>query len=102
MNVEGEPRRLPAGIELAGYRIAEHLLAALDDTPGATVDVRVRFADEALELDVSGPPSAEVEFDAVLAAARERAALHDGTVEERSSDGTRRATARLPLVVAHA
>jgi len=102
LNVEGEPRRLPAGIELAGYRIAEHLLAALDDTPGATVDVRVRFADEALELDVSGPPSAEVEFDVVLAAARERAALHDGTVEERSSDGTRRATARLPLVVAHA
>ena len=61
LSVVGERRRLPAGIELAGYRIAEHLVSALDDAPGATVDVRLRFAPDALELHVSGRPAGGVD-----------------------------------------
>lgn len=33
LTIEGNQRVLPAGLELSGYRIVEHLLEALDDTP---------------------------------------------------------------------
>ena len=39
----GHPRTLPAGLELSGYRIVEHLLLALQDAPDAAVDVRLSF-----------------------------------------------------------
>ena len=102
LSVVGERRRLPAGIELAGYRIAEHLVSALDDAPGATVDVRLRFAPDALELHVSGRPAAGVDPAGILAAARERAALHNGTLDQRASAGRCETTARIPLVSSHA
>jgi hypothetical protein len=102
LTVAGNPRTLPAGLELSGYRIVEHLLQALADTPGAPVDVRLHFGPDALELRVSGPPAPGADTRAVLAAARERARLHGGTVDSRLADGVRYATARLPLVSAHA
>jgi signal transduction histidine kinase len=102
LTVEGSPRRLPVGMELAGYRIAEHLLTALRDTTDATIDVRLRFAADAFELNVSGPPASDVELAPVLAAARERAALHGGTLDGRTAGGVCQATARLPLVTSHA
>ena len=43
LRVEGSPRALPGGVELSGYRIVEHLLAALEDAPEARIDVLVRF-----------------------------------------------------------
>ncbi len=102
LTVEGNPRTLPAGLELSGYRIVEHLLQALADTPGAPVDVRLHFGPDALELHVSGPPAPGADTRAVLAAARERARLHGGTVDSRLAGGVCYATARLPLVSAHA
>ena len=59
LTVDGNPRTLPAGLELSGYRIVEHLLQALADAPGAAVDVRLHFGPDALELHVSGPPVTE-------------------------------------------
>ena len=97
LTVDGSPRRLPAGIELAGYRIAEHLVAALDDAPGASIDVRLRFAADAVELYVAGPPAHGVELGVVLAAARERAALHQGTLDGGTAGGICRTAVRLPL-----
>ena len=102
LSIEGERRRLPAGIELAGYRIAEHLVTALEDEPGATVEVCLRFAADALEVRVSGPPAADLDLAAVLAATRERVALHNGTVDEHTTAGRRRATARIPLITSYA
>jgi hypothetical protein len=102
LTVDGTPRRLPAGIELAGYRIAEHLLTAFADAPGAMIDVRLRFAAEAVELHVSGPPADGAELGAVLAVARERAALHSGTLGDHTAGGICHATARLPLISGHA
>jgi hypothetical protein len=102
LTVEGNPRTLPAGLELSGYRIVEHLLQALADTPGAAVDVRLHFGPDALELHVSGPPAPRADERAVLAAARERARLHGGTVDSRLAGGVCYATARLPLVSSHA
>ena len=102
LTVEGNPRTLPAGLELSGYRIVEHLLQALADTPGAAVDVHLNFSPDALELYVSGPPAPSADARAVLAAARERARLHGGTVHSRVAGGVCYATARLPLVSSHA
>jgi hypothetical protein len=102
LTVDGSPRTLPAGLELSGYRIVEHLLLALQDAPEAAVDVRLSFTPDALELHVSGPPAANVDLRAVLAAARERAGLHGGTVDSRLAGGVCYARARLPLVSGHA
>jgi hypothetical protein len=102
LTVDGSPRTLPAGLELSGYRIVEHLLLALEDAPEAAVDVRLSFTPDVLELHVSGPPAANVDLRAVLAAARERAGLHGGTVDSRLAGGVCHATARLPLVSGHA
>ena len=89
-------------MELAGYRIAEHLLTALRDTTDATIDVRLRFASDAFELHMSGPPANGAELGTALAAARERAALHGGTLTGRAAGGRWHAIARLPLVTSHA
>ena len=102
LTVDGSPRTLPAGLELSGYRIVEHLLLALQDAPDAAVDVRLRFCPDALELHVSGPPAPAADLRAVLAAARERASLHGGSVDSRLADGVCYAMARLPLVSGHA
>jgi hypothetical protein len=102
LTVDGSPRTLPAGLELSGYRIVEHLLLALEDAPEAAVDVRLSFTPDALELHVSGPPAENVDLRAVLAAARERAGLHGGTVDSRLTGGVCHAMARLPLVSGHA
>jgi hypothetical protein len=102
LTVDGSPRTLPAGLELSGYRIVEHLLLALEDAPDAAVDVRLRFRPDALELHVSGPPAPAADLRAVLAAARERASLHGGSVDSRLADGVCYAMARLPLISGHA
>ncbi len=102
LTVEGSPRTLPAGLELSGYRIVEHLLLALEDAPEAAVDVRLSFTPDVLELHVSGPPAANVDLRVALAAARERAGLHGGTVDSRLAGGMCYAMARLPLVSSHA
>ncbi len=102
LTVEGSPRTLPAGLELSGYRIVEHLLQALDDAPEAAIDVTLRFCADGVELDVCGPPSPSADLRAVLSAARERASLHGGTVQGRLADGICYATARLPLISGYA
>ncbi len=96
--VEGSPRALPAGIELSAYRIVEHLLGALDDA--AAVDVRVRFGDSALEVGVAGPATRRRDIGAAIDRARERAQLHQGTLEAKIDGGRARAVAQLPLAVA--
>jgi hypothetical protein len=93
LTIEGSPRALPAGVELSAYRIVEHLLAALDEAPG--VDVRVRFAAEAIELTVSGP--ARRGSSAAIERARERTSLHRGTLVSTVRDGRTKAVALLPL-----
>jgi uncharacterized protein (DUF2267 family) len=102
LSVDGSPRTLPAGLELSGYRIVEHLLQALEDTPEAAVHVRLRFCPDALELHVSGPRSLGADLRAVLAAAAERASLHSGTVQHQLIGRSCYAVARLPLISGHA
>ena len=94
LTVEGSPRVLPAAVELSAYRIVEHLLAALEDAPG--VEVRVRFADDALSLAVSGP--ARRRSKAAIERARERVQLHRGTLHATTRGGRAEAVASLPVL----
>jgi hypothetical protein len=94
--VEGNPRVLPPAVELSAYRIAEQLLAALEDAPG--VEVRVRFGDDALELAVSGP--ARRRAKAAIERARERARLQQGTFEATLKGGRAEAAVSLPVLAA--
>jgi hypothetical protein len=95
LRVEGNPRVLPAGVELSAYRIVEHLLGALDDSPD--VEVRVHFADDALEIEVSGP--ARRRAQAAIERARERVELHRGTLEATFRSGRADAVVELPMLV---
>jgi signal transduction histidine kinase len=91
--VEGSPRTLPPAVELSAFRVLEHLLAALEDAPG--VSVEVRFGDDALTLAVSGP--ARRDASTAIGRARERARLHDGTLEATVERGRAHALVSLPV-----
>jgi signal transduction histidine kinase len=96
LTVEGNPRVLPPAVELSAYRIAEQLLDALEDAPD--VEVHVRFADDALELAVSGP--ARRRARASIERARERARSQRGTLEATVKGGRAEAAVSLPVLAA--
>ena len=96
LTVEGSPRALPAGVELSAYRVVEHLLAALDDSPD--VELRVHFKDDALELSVAGP--ARRGAKAAIEQARERVQLQRGTLETTTHAGRAQAIVSLPVLAA--
>jgi hypothetical protein len=102
LTIEGQPRPLPATLELSGYRIVEHLVRAVADSPRATIEVRLRYAPEALELHVRGTAAPVSDLRAVLAAARQRAVLHGGTMDTRLEGDDFHTTALLPLVSGYA
>jgi signal transduction histidine kinase len=96
LTVTGEPRLLPAGLELSAYRVVEHLLGATGDAP----EVHVDFGTDALEVTVSGPArTSRRRSEAALDRARERLALHHGSLESEIAHGRTRATAALPVLV---
>jgi hypothetical protein len=102
LQVTGDPRLLPPGVELAGYRIVEHLLVALEDDPTAAIEVRVQFAPEELALTVVGPNARRGDVRPALAAATERAALHGGTLRTKTNGGRRETVVLLPLAAGRA
>ncbi len=101
LQVTGDSRLLPPGVELSGYRIIEHLLIALDDDPTAEIDVGVAFSADTLELTVAGPSVRHTDVRPALAAAAERAALLGGTLSSRTSGGRLQAVVLLPLAAGH-
>ena len=97
LTVSGNPRSLPASVELSAYRIVEHLLAVLADQPEAPVAVALRFDDAALEIRVTGPVSKSAEVKEVVARAKERARLLGGTLDVKIARGQAGAVAQLPV-----
>jgi signal transduction histidine kinase len=97
LRVSGDPRLLPPGLELAGYRIVEHLLSTLEKNPTAAASVEVVFGADTLEFTVLGPSVRESVARPALAAAAERAQLCGGTVRSSLHDGLRETRVRIPL-----
>jgi hypothetical protein len=98
LQVSGDPRMLPASVELSVYRIVEHLVTAfaLEATDG--VAVSMRFTDRALEIHVSAPVIRTADLRSAVARARERAVLHAGSLDVRSGRGRTRVVASLPVL----
>ena len=99
--INGDPRLLPPGLELSGYRIIERLVQVVDHDGGA-VDVAVGFEPHELRISVAGPSAQPTYVRAALAAVKERVAMHDGVLETSAEKGRRTTVVRLPLVVSHA
>jgi signal transduction histidine kinase len=88
----GARRALPAGTELAGYRMVQHALAALEEPA-----VSLRYLPGAVELEVRGRLAAGGAAETALAAARERVTAHGGRFHrDRRPDGTCVVRGRLP------
>jgi signal transduction histidine kinase len=100
--VDGQPRPLAPGVELAAYRIVQEALTNSRKHAGAGhAKVIVRYAPDALELDVvdNGRPSQAGEGTGHgLVGMRERAALYGGVLEAAARpEGGFAVHARLPL-----
>ena len=93
LTVEGRARALPPGVELSAYRVVEHLLDALEDSPD--VEVAVRFADDSLELRVSG--DLRRRSGPAIERARERARLNHGELATTTDGGRTEALVSLPI-----
>jgi len=85
LTVEGEPVDLPAGVDLAAYRIAQEGLTNAVRHSGAThADVRLRYGPGRLDIEVEddGHGLRENRHGGHgLVGIRERVALYDGTVD---------------------
>jgi signal transduction histidine kinase len=78
LRVEGEPRPVAAGLDVAAYRVVEEALAQAGGARHADVVVRWTARDLELEVGVDGPQLADA---ARLDGARERVALFDGRLD---------------------
>jgi signal transduction histidine kinase len=99
LEVTGDRRMLPPGLDLSSYRIVEHLLLTLEREPTAPITVEVAFGPDSLQLKVVGPGAGQGDARAALAAATERAELHGGTLRSTSGAGRRETIVLLPLAV---
>ena len=90
--IEGEPRPLPAAIDLSAYRIVQEALTnALKHAGRASVQVRLCYEDRGVAIDVvdngEGRTSPPGSGGRGLAGMRERVALFNGTLEAGPGDG---------------
>jgi signal transduction histidine kinase len=98
LQVSGDPRVLPASVELSAYRIVEHLVTAMADKPSAPVRVAMTFTDDALEILVAGSVPKGSDLRGAVGRARERALLHAGSLDLKVSRGRARVLAHLPVL----
>ncbi|MGK5683222.1 sensor histidine kinase [Actinoplanes sp. URMC 104] len=92
LTVSGDPRALPATVELSAYRIVEYLVEALGG-----LEVAVRFCDDALEIRVNGSVGRGAEVRAAVTRVRERARLLGGSVDVKVTRGRAHVVAQLPV-----
>ncbi len=120
VRISGEPRELPAGIDLTAYRIIQEALTnALKHSDGGKAEVTVRYADHYLRVEVlNGGPSVLTGHRTVpdqpatgrrdpdradgagrgLLGLRERVAVYGGDLDARRRlGGGYRVRARIPL-----
>jgi signal transduction histidine kinase len=107
VEVDGDIRRLPPGVDLAAYRIVQEALTnVLKHAPSAHVHVAVHARDDAVELEVldDGVGAIAASNGHVghgLLGMRERAAIYGGTITLGPQPGAGfRVHARIPLEAA--
>ncbi len=98
LTVAGDPRSLPATVELSAYRIVEHLVTVLADRPDDRIEVGLRFDADALDIRVNGPVDRSADLKAAVARAKERAKFLGGSLDVKVSRGYARAVAQLPVL----
>ena len=102
LHVEGEPRGLSAGADLAGYRIVQEALTNVIKHADATaVDVTIRYLPAALELNIRdngcGPRNEHAAGHGLIGM-RERVAMFGGTLTAGNApDGGFAVVAHIPL-----
>ena len=95
LRVEGEPRTLTPGLDVAAFRVVEEALTHAAGARHAQILVRWSERDVLLEVAVDGPQLGDA---SALRAARERAALFGGRLDAgRRPRGGSAVAARLPL-----
>jgi signal transduction histidine kinase len=92
VDVEGPARRLPSGIDLTAYRLVQEALTnTLKHAGPVTAHVRIRYGDDALELEVQdrGPAGGERANGGGhgLVGMRERVALYGGAMRAGAQPG---------------
>lgn len=102
LTIEGEPVRLPAGVDLSAYRIVQEALTnTLRHAGPAHAWVAVRYGGEDVEIEVANDGSSESDRDGAghgLVGMRERVALCGGElVSGPRPGGGFRIAARLPV-----
>jgi signal transduction histidine kinase len=101
LRVDGDARLLPPSLELSAHRIVERLLEALEDRSATSPEVIVSFGPRELLLTVAGVGIQPSKDRAAVAVAKERAAVHGGTLQSSLHHGRRTTVVRLPLAVGH-
>jgi signal transduction histidine kinase len=99
---EGERRAVPPGVDLAAFRIVQEALTNARKHAGAVAaQVRVRYWDGGVEVEVANAPGAGGNGDGAghgLVGMRERVRVYGGTLEAGpQAGGGFRVRARLPL-----
>jgi signal transduction histidine kinase len=102
LEVDGEPRDLPPGVDLAAYRVVQEALTnALKYAGPAHAWVAVGWGDDELSLEISNDGRGDGDGDGGghgLAGMRERVSLYGGAIESGERDGGGYVVrARLPL-----
>ena len=103
LSVEGDRRELPAGLELSAFRIVQEALTnTLKHSNQARARVRIRYGDEALEVEIAdegvGRDNGGLGGGHGLAGMRERVAIYGGSLQAGRRDGGGFAvSAQLPL-----
>jgi signal transduction histidine kinase len=101
LRVEGQPKRLAAGVDLAAYRVVQEALTNTLRHAGAShVDVVVRYSDTDVELEIrdDGRGGGHVEEGHGLVGMRERIRVYGGQLEAgQRAEGGFSVRATLPL-----
>ena len=104
LEIEGEPVSLPAGLDLTAYRLVQGLTNAINHAAAAHAEVRVRYDDGHVEIEVSDDGRGK-SSDAPsnggghgLVGMRERVSIYGERARSRSARrGRVPAPARLPV-----
>ena len=102
LRIEGDGRRLPAGVDVAAYRIVQEALTnSLKYAGGAPTSAVIRFSDEAVDIDVIDEGKTIAPSDGIgrgLIGMRERVELFGGSIDAgRRDEGGYAVHAHLPI-----